>query len=397
MKKRLFLIPAIIATCCIVGIAGCSSGSTAVKLALDSNWYNYTKTKGIQDYFNKDSGSEYYSPEILHYDVTLDDSEDVAYNASYKVNYEGGKYTTTFYATTFDTGTLVYDSDDYRETYSEAGTITAYYYKTELTFDAVTFTYTGTDATGTDADTATYDGDKAITECYFLSCEDYLRPLYSRQEIVSHSPAVYTPGSIDEAVNFVDCTYTTYYTYDGYKATVEYADNLDSANNDTTAYDLDTDDTFFDNSSMEVSIRAMSDLSSSLSQSVNLFVPKAGMLTYYYIGEDTAMDDDALASVSAVMAEGGLFATATTTDSDGNVTANDTVGTVAVSVEGSGNMAGVYQTYWFTEIENRSNNTGRATMLAISSPLAYNLGTLNYTLSSIESTLWDGVPNEATN
>ncbi|MCD8287009.1 MAG: hypothetical protein LUD50_07285 [Clostridia bacterium] len=393
MKKRFLLIPAVIATCCIVGLAGCSSGSTAVKLALDSNWYNYTNSKGFQDYFVEDSGNEYYSPEKLHYDVTFDGSEDVAYNSSYTVDYKGGSYTTEFYATTFDTSTLVLDDEDYKDSYAEAGTITAYYYKTDLEFDSVTFTYIGDDSN----ESITFEGDdhdKAITECYFLSCEDYLRPLYSRQEIVSHSPAEYAPASLDECYIDVDCTYTTYYTYDGYNATVEYVDNNDSDNSDTTEYSISADDTFFDLSSMEISIRAMSDLSTSLSQSVSLFVPQAGMLTYTYVGSDTAMDDDALASVSGILEDNGLFTTTTTTDSNGDVTVNDTVGTVAVSVEGSGNLASVYQTYWFAEITNRKNNTARATMLAISSPLAYNLGTLNYTLDRIDSTLWDGVLND---
>ncbi len=382
MKKRLILIPATIAICCIAGLAGCSSSSTAVKLALDSNWYRYTKTKTIQDYFNEDSGSKYYHGEKLEYDVTFDGSEDVAYNSTYTMNYEGGKYVTEFHGTTFDTSKYVYG--DYAESYSEAGTITAYYYRTELTFDAVTFTYTET------GENKTFDGDKAITECYFLSCEDYLRPLYSRQEIVSHSPASYTPASLEDSYLNIDCTYTTYYTYDGYQATVVYEDNVDSSNSSSEEYDIDADDTFFDSCSMDISIRAMSDLSESLSQSVSLFVPKAGMLTYAYVGEDTALSSADLASVSSVMEGSGLFAGGTVTDDDGNVT-DKTVDTVAVSVEGSGNLAGVYQTYWFAAIDNYRNNLGRATMLAISSPLAYNLGTLKYTLSSIDSTLWDGV------
>ncbi len=391
MKKRLILIPATIAICCIVGLAGCSSGSTAVKLALDSNWYRYTKTKTIQDYFNEKSGSKYYHGEELVYDVTFDGSEDVAYNATYSMNYEGGKYKTTFHGTTFDTGKYVYNADEdntYMDTYAEAGTITAYYYRTELTFDSVTFTYKLENSEDT-GKSVSYEGDKAVTECYFLSCEDYLRPLYSRQEIVSHSPASYSPASLEDACNYINCTYTTYYTYDGYKATVVYEDNLDSNNNSTEEYGIDTDDTFFDSCSMEISIRAMSDLSESLSQSVNLFVPKAGMLTYAYVGEDTALSSADLASVSSVMKDNGLFAGGTVTDDDGKVT-DKTIDTVAVSVEGSGNLAGVYQTYWFAAIDNYRNNLGRATMLAISSPLAYNLGTLKYTLSSIDSTLWDG-------
>ncbi|MCD8294260.1 MAG: hypothetical protein LUE27_03285 [Clostridia bacterium] len=382
MKKRLFLIPATIAICCIVGLAGCSSSSTAVKLALDSNWYRYTRSKGFQDYFVEDSGSKYYSGEELEFDVSFDDS--AASNPYYSVDYQGGHYKTTFHGTTFDTSAYVLS--DYAESYSEAGSITAYYYKTELTFDSVTFTM----ASG---ETKSFDGDKAITECYFLSCDDYLRPLYSRQEIVSHSPAAYEPESIDDAYMNVDCTYTTYYTYDGYNATVKYVDNLDSSNSDSTEYDIDADDTFFDNSCMEISIRAMSDLSDSLSQSVSLFVPKAGMLTYYYIGEDTAMDDEDLASVSSLLAEQDLFRPTTTKDNDGN-TVTSTVGTVAVSVEGTGNLASIYQTYWFAEIESRTNNLGRATMLGISSPLSYSLGTLKYTLSSINSTLWDGITTE---
>ncbi len=387
MKKRLMIIPAILAACCAVTFAGCTTSSTTTVIAMASNWYNYTTYKGIQTYFTKvdkdGNEGEYYSPEILDYDVALTEE---GTNSSYNVAYAGGKYHTEFYATAFDADTLTDSS--FKDGYDEAGTIIAYYYRTELTFDSVTFTYTGKDATS--SDTVTFTGDTAITECYFLPCSEYLRPLYSQQTIVSHAPAAYTATSLDSSYEYTDSVYTTYYSYDGTQAVVDLVDNLNSSNSGKTEHAIENSYTFFDNSSTEIAIRAMSDLSSSLSQAIQLFIPKAGLETYGFVGSSTALGDEEAASITAVLQSSGLFAGTTATDDDGNEVTTDTVDTVAVSVEGTTNLSGVYQTYWYTAVSNKANNIGRATMVKISSPMAYNLGTLTYTLSDVESTLWDG-------
>ena len=63
-----------------------------------------------------------------------------------------------------------------------------YYYKTELSISSVKFTLGG--------ETKTFDesngGDTSVvTECYFLDVQNYLRPLYSVQDIKTVSPAEY--------------------------------------------------------------------------------------------------------------------------------------------------------------------------------------------------------------
>ena len=55
-----------------------------------------------------------------------------------------------------------------------------------------------------------------------------------------------------------------------------------------------------------------------------------------------------------------------------------------------GDLSGTTQTAWFAAITDADKNIGRTTMLKLSVPLSYGLGTLNYTLKTVQSTLWNG-------
>ena len=55
-----------------------------------------------------------------------------------------------------------------------------------------------------------------------------------------------------------------------------------------------------------------------------------------------------------------------------------------------GDLHGTSQTVWYASVKDSDNNIPRATMLKLSVPISYSLGTLDYTLNSIESTLWNG-------
>lgn len=371
MKKRIVYLIAALTAGCAVFLGGCSSTSTASLIALSSNWYSLTTFKNIQPTFTE--GNANFSGEKMVYSVTFAAPE--SGNATYSVDYpQGGTYTTEFYATVFDVQT--YTHENYREAYEEAaakGDIVVYCYKTALTIPEVTFTYNG--------ETATLYNDGITSVCYFLSCADYLRPLYSEQTIVSATPANYQATSLAGTYTRLDRVYKNYYDYKGTAVLTELTDNLDAQASGSSVEKLGgTSKTTFDVSSLEIAIRAMSNLSSSLSQSVRLVTAESGVQNYSLTGSSDALDSAESASVTALLKQSGLFE-----GEDG-----EEVGTVAVSVSYSGALTGVSQTYWFAAVENKLNNTGRATMLKIQSPLAYGLGTLVYTLSSVESTLWNG-------
>ena len=69
--------------------------------------------------------------------------------------------------------------------------------------------------------------------------------------------------------------------------------------------------------------------------------------------------------------------------------ADSRIPSVAVNVNYiGGTLYGTTQTIWYAAI-NADNNTARTTMLKLSVPLSYSLGTLNFTLNNITSTLWN--------
>ncbi len=372
MKKRILLIAAATAASCAVLLSGCSSSSTSNLIALSSNWYRQTTYKYIQPTFIKDN--ENFSAEKLTYAVTF--TAPTTGNSSYSVEYEDGTYKTEFYATVFDIDTLT--CEKYRADYqSAAGSegIAVYYYKTELSIPSVTFKYK--------EKTKTFENESIITECYFLPCADYLRPLYSFQKIKSNVPAIYQANSLESTYHSVDSETYNYYNY---KGSAVYSISTDHLNDDEVTENtqkLSTSANIFDNSSLDIAIRAMSNLSSSLSQTVRLFTPESGVQSYSLAGATTPLNNTDSENITALLKTAGLFTDNAEDDIPGEVD------TVAVKLTNSNtSMEGVTHTFWYAAIDNKQNNTGRATLLKFTTPLSFGVGTLNYTLSAIESTLW---------
>lgn len=373
MKKRIVFF-AVAATASLAVVAsGCAPSGTANRIALSSNWYSLTTFKGIQPTFTE--GKDNFSAEKLTYDITFTAPENG--NSSYSVDYAQGTYSTEFFATLFDADRYAYA--DYREGYPTGDSgLTVYCYKTERLFPSVTFSY--------GQESKTFENDKVTTVCYFLSCGEYLRPLYSSMSVKSATPANYQASSIDDAYRLIDREYINYYNYAGTEVRTEMTDHAEGTDPKITTQGLSAGNTLFDVHSLDVAIRAMSNLSAGLSQSVNLMTPGSGVQGYTLVGSSATLTDGESESVTAILSDHGLY----THKTDLEEGEKDVADTVAVRVVYNGNLSGVSQTYWYAAIDNKLNNTGRATMLKMSSPVNYNLGTFTYLLSDIESTFWNG-------
>lgn len=370
MKRRI-LVPAIAAAaCCAIVVSGCAGcagcagcgGSTKNIAALSSNWYSNTSYKKIQPTF---VDSEY--KEIISYKVSQDLS--TALNDKYSVSYSGGKYTTTFYATAFDKSK--YADEEYADSYPD--NLTVYYYKTELTFDSVTFKV--------GSDEKSFSGDKVVTECYFTSVEERLRPLYSHEEIKSVSPASKNPKKIDDAYIERDYEYTTYYSYNGEYAKTVVNDGTGNVEKPVARLSK-AENTVFDANSLNIAVRA-SKLSKDFTQAISVYTPSGNLQNYSLQGGYIALGDSERGIIEQEMIENKLFVPEK--DGEGKDKPMDTV---AVGVRYGGELSGVTPIYWFAAITNNKNNRGRATMVKMSVPVPYSLGTLNYTLEEIQSTLY---------
>lgn len=381
MKKPVAIISVTLAAVCSVGLAGCGgcNGGGRQMASLSSNWYTITSYKDIQPTFTEgnkgNDGNDLFSSEKITYNVDFAAPEEGKGNATYSVYYSQGTYTTLFQGVNFNVGELT--CDEYKSGYPEK--VHAYYYRTELDIPSGIFTLKK------DGSTYIFEKDLLITECYFMPVGDFLRPLYSKQTVKSTTPANFQVSALTEgnAYKTVNRVYECFYSYDGSSVKtvttdlIKNGEKTEKTDNGLSGSAF----TLFDVSSLNIAARAVNlYASTALSQNVSIVSPENGVRDFTLRGSDAPVGDDAARAVYAEK----LKAQNLYKDSESGLK------TVAVNMIYGGRLTGVSQTFWFAAVENKVNNTGRATMLKMSTPLPYGLGTLNYTLNEIESTLWNG-------
>ncbi len=400
MKKTSIIAALALAAGCALAFTGCGGSSKNIA-SLDSNWYSGINFTRFQPTFTQ--GNQGFSAEELTYAVTFDGSG--AANPSYTVNYAEGTYKTTFYAKTLSSEDIdKITLSEYRGYYPHE--MQAYYYKTELTVPSVTFTLKSDNTK-----TVTFEGDSIITENYFLSVADYLRPVYSMQTVKSVTPRNYQVSDIDATYVKINRTYENFYStkYDALdvvvtKTTVKSEENFvdygyedfkgEQSGTAKTAVSeplnvADTDYTVFDISSLNVVTRACKLTSGeNLSQAISLYVPWsaegindfgiAGSSAPLVLDKDEAQNTAKINELTSKLQAKGLYKEQK--DAEGKPVG---LKTVALNV---GTTAGVSQTYWYAAVNGTHNNVGHATMLKLSTPVAFGLGVINYTLSEITST-----------
>lgn len=371
MKKHITVLALTLAAGCAVTFSGCGGTSILNTASLSSNWYALTSYKNIQPTFTGEENAERATYTVTHEQGALA-------NSTYSVQFaKSGVYETLFYATDFDYN--AFGNEEYAKSYGEAygnKTVPAYYYKTTFDMPEMTFTCKG-------ASTEKLH-ESAVTECYFLPVKDRLRPLYSKISVVSHSPANSTVSSIENIYRTIDRTYECFYEYSGgdklntvkTKLTFGASDYQTSSEEQWIVYDKlgEAAHVFFDNNAIDIAVRSMG-LNANLSQAISLYSPNSGVQNYSVAGSTAALGEDEHKSITKVLQDNGLF---TPTDE------KPLIDTAAASVSYIGELTGVSQTYWYAAVTNPKNNTARATMLKISAPLSYGLGTLNYVLTELK-------------
>lgn len=386
MKNRFKIITATLAVGAAATLAGCGGcigctscsgcgGDTAVNTITRSNWFTGTSYSGIQPSFIDSGNAEenaknHFSKEVIEYDVTYDKTN--ANNNNVSLDYKDGHFTTEFYATGYD-----WSKSGIPEGYApeKATKEIVYYYKTELTVSVKFKMKTG------DLKESDWYNDHVITEAYFRAAGNNLQPVYSRQQIVSTSPKNYQPVTLEQAIEHINVTYENYYNYNCTKVLSYTTENGEKAQKEYGNLNK-LDKTLFDNSSLYIAVRSMK-LSSNLSQPVALFSAAAGGIDEYaVVGTDSALTAEEKEVYTNALKGKDLF------KADGDKTQVETVA-VNVSYAG-GDLHGTSQTVWYAAITDNDNNVPRATMLKLSVPISYSLGTLNFSLTEIKETLWNG-------
>lgn len=367
MKKFLKISAMIAAAGATLAFAGCSGCSGCNKsnrnlTVTNSNWYTGTSYKGIQPSFIIGENED-FTPEVIEYDVAF--VEATAPNGTYSAAYKDGSYKTEFYATNY--------SWNDNPVYPEEKTEILYCYKNELKI-SVQYKLKSGEATE-------WFSDSVTNISYFRAAGKNLQPVYSRQEIVSASPANIQAASLDKTYKKVNQVYDNYYNYGCTEVTTFTQENGGEKVKGEPYSFNQVKNSLFDNSSLYIAIRSMK-LTSSSSARFDLYsAAEGGVSTYTVSGQDTSMNEEELKKITAEMTDKHLFS-----PSEGV----STVPAVAVNVNyAGGSLYGTTQTVWYASVEKPDNNAARATMLKMTIPLPYNLGALNYTLKTINSTLWN--------
>ncbi len=281
---------------------------------------------------NPNAGAEI--TETLTYKVQHEPKDGLI--SDYKVEYKNGTYTTKL------------------NTQSENG-ITYYTYTTLLNIDVV-YIYGNESATFTD---------RVETEAKFLRSADNLRPISSKKEFLSHSPANVTVEKLE------DC----YYEYN-YALVTTYNDSLsegttvvtqragENTHENTSTFEIDDDVRYLDNEQLLFALRGVNVSSASSTATFAVYAPFTR----------------AVQEVKAAFSTSTESSTFTFTRNGEQKERNINYRTVEVSLNTKN--PGSKQVLWIAE--KTENNVNRNLILRMETQVSYELGSLVYTLQTEE-------------
>lgn len=408
MKKKFAVVGAsALAGVLAVTAAGCASTPKSLA-SLSSNWYYDTEFKRIQPTFTEDNAeileytvfqaekteNRYYSVEYCGEEWTDrngngvfdngDEFTDINGNGKFDVN---GKYTTTFYAekvTAELLAAITLDQEEatwrteYEAAFKKGGYL--YCYKTELFIPRIIFT-----STDNTVEPKTFENNSIVTVSYFLSVEDYLRPIYSKRTVDMVIPMEPRGNSMETYYYEEDMEYESFYNLSGSSVKTFITDN--NADGKKTVFSPNNlsknSNTVFDAAYLDIVARAMKNIGSTFSQTVGIYTPGLNVNGYTVASVNKPLSSDELIIMEELLEKNGLFTPKPLTEENLENSASS-LKTAAVGVAYSGgNFSGVSQTYWFAIGDG--NNETRTVMIKYSEPLSFSLGRIDYVLTDIKN------------
>lgn len=350
-------------------LAGCSRGTPNYRTATTANWNVRTSAAVEHNSF------EFWqkNKEIATYAITFTDGS----NASYKVSYNASAatYSTSFYMLpVYDWATDTIE--EYRTENSEREPV--YVYETS-------FTISGSYQMKSGGATKEFD-DEITTVSYFRPAGKNLQPVYSEQKIKNAAAASLTPGSIDSAYVQLDEEYKTYYNKNCSQATV-IKTKAGKEGTETKKIGLSSEYSNFDNSQLRAAVRAFT-LSGGASRTFRVLTPQNGSLASVTASVSNPAELDSTKDLGIISAltsapENYIFFDGTVADKKEDEK-DRTFRYSAVTLSVNQSLRGAAPTAWYSTVENNDVNGTRCVLLKRSEPLAFGLGTLNYSLNSLD-------------
>ncbi len=308
-------------------LSACSGG---VPLSFTANWYRNTALGGnVNDTF-----------EELTYEVTFTPAETTA-----------GTLTAEY-----DTGTYKTKLENKNLTLEDGSTKEGYTYTTELSLSG-RFRL-GSEVSETFHDTVT-------STVSFLPAPDGLRPVGSEKEVISTSPVLSEPTSLENAYTTYHYTYSVVYDAALTTATATYTDLTADGEGtpQTREYDIEGDTTFLDNEQILFALRGI-DLSTT-SASFRTINSVMGIVSEVATSTNAAGHTSVQESVDFTM--------------DGTAVKEE-LEAVEVPLIYQSTPSGQAQTLVYAATTDPADNTYRNVLLRMEVPVLQSLGTLVYTL-----------------
>ena len=311
----------------LIPILALSLGLSAFSGCTDSN-----KKIAFGEYWQEDALAPVAINETLEYDVTFEANTKNA--TDYTLKYSNGKYITNLYTEIVD-GKTIY-------VYSTSLTITA-----EYTFNGVTKT-----------------SDDAVTSIVrFDSYKGALAPIVSEKQVISASPTTGAHLSAEQC--FQKFNYTVKNDYAAKTSTVtEYDKDGKALAPVIKNFEFKESDDYsvIDNEQLFVALRAVPDT-----------VTSGTLLAYSPFANLTQKINFSFAA-----SEGAKF-----TYKSGGESVEKTISYRPVSITLDQKNPGTTQTAWIATKLSGGRNTTRNVILRMETPLAYDLGTMIYKLTSV--------------
>ena len=304
-------------------LSACSGGTP---LSFTANWYRNTALgSSVND-----------TLEELTYEVSFTPAEN---DSSFSVEYDTGTYTTRLINANI--------------ALSDGSTKEGYIYTTELTIS-------GRYRLGSEV--SEDFSDRVSSSVSFLPVTDGLKPVKSEKEVLSTSPIVSLPETLEGAIETYHYTYDVSYDAALTTATAVYTDlNADTPAPETREYAIDGTTTYLDNEQILFALRGLSLSSVATFRTVNSVM---GIVTEVSTGTSTTGPTSLKESVDFTM--------------DGTAVKTE-IDAVQVPIIYQSTPSGQQQDLVYAATTD-TNNTYRNVLLRMEVPVLQSLGTLVYRL-----------------
>ena len=305
-------------------LSACSGGTP---LSFTANWYRNTAL----------GGSVNDTLEELTYEVSFTPAEN---DSSFSVEYDTGTYTTRLINANI--------------ALSDGSTKEGYIYTTELTIS-------GRYRLGSEV--SEDFSDRVSSSVSFLPVTDGLKPVKSEKEVLSTSPIVSLPETLEGAIETYHYTYDVSYDAALTTATAVYTDlNAETPAPETREYAIDGTTTYLDNEQILFALRGLSLSSVATFRTVNSVM---GIVTEVSTGTSTTGPTALKESVDFTM--------------DGTAVKTE-IDAVQVPIIYQSTPSGQQQDLVYAATTDTNNNTYRNVLLRMEVPVLQSLGTLVYRL-----------------